>query len=109
MTNLPELTGYDRRQIDRLRDRLIWYQNEKLSFHSLVFDIEGLISALENVSEEFRGSLQHHWGVLDEVYAAMADEERKQFDDLDRKLIETAVTALLELTNFPAEGDDGGS
>lgn len=108
MTKPSTLSDYDRRQIDRIRDRLIWHQDGKLSFHNLVFDIEGLINALENVPEEFRASLQHHWGVFDEVYAVMADEERQQFDDLDRKLIDSAVKALLELTDFPAEGDAGG-
>lgn len=104
--NLDDLTDYDRRQIDRIRERLSQYQDETISFHSLVFDIEGLINALENVSEEFRDNLQHHWGVLDEVYADMADQERKQFDKLDRELIENAITGLLELTNFSAETDE---
>ena len=92
-----------------MRNLIRRYNDGTASFHELVYDTEGLISALESADSDFVEDLRSQWGTLEDVYAVAIYEERKELDELDRKLIREAMNGLLRLTEGLVDSSDEGT
>jgi hypothetical protein len=54
---MREDADYNQRQYQRILDRIDLYRSGRMSLPTLIADVEGLISALEGVSHEWRNTL----------------------------------------------------
>ncbi len=65
-----------------------------MSLPTLIADVEGLISALQGVSPEWRNTLLGAWGPLEVIYSVALYEHRNALDDEDRMAISEALDNL---------------
>lgn len=103
---MPTLNDYNRRQYLRMIDAIDDYEKKNSSLASLVPTLEGLIGALEGISNEQRNELLRRWGALEEVHAVNLDEGTTEA--VHSKIIAKAVQDLrvlvVQYTGNPPDG-----
>lgn len=75
-------------------ERLVAFEAGNLSAHSLVNDLEGLLSALENADKSWRQAFLQSWGGMEDVRAVAIDrggkllsrKDTQEFHDLAREI-----------------------
>jgi hypothetical protein len=88
---------YDLRQYKLMLSAIHDYQRGTVKLGRLISDLDALRDALQNPSQSWLGEFESAWGKLEDVYAGMLDEERTQFDETDRRLINEGVSKLTSL------------
>lgn len=89
---------YNQRQF-RLMQRLIeQYQAGSIKLRQLIDGLEALNRALQNPTEDWLAEFEPAWGALEDVYAAMLAESRRDLnEDVDKPLIKRSLTRLASL------------
>ena len=85
---------YNRRQFGRMLQVISAYENHQTTLQSLVSDLESLVGVLQGVPVEWTDSFRQKWGVLDDVWADMANTQQTQMDEFRARLISNALRAL---------------
>lgn len=73
-----------------LLEKVKLYKEKKISLASIISDSEGLILAIDDLSEEFRDEFYNYWGVLEEIYAVNL-ERKRDINKREKKLIEKSI------------------
>jgi hypothetical protein len=81
----------------RLRERLGWYRDGTLGLHSLIADIDALISAVRASDPALAQALRAAWEPLEEVYAISLDREAPSLQPESRAVLDRAVAELWEI------------
>jgi hypothetical protein len=85
---------YNQRQYERMLQTIEAYEKGSITLGRLAINLEGLIQALENISNEQRHILLTHWGTLEDVHSIALDRSTMQRHEEDDRLITAALTAL---------------
>jgi len=81
-----------------MRRLLEQYQAGAIKLRQLIDDLEGLNSALRNPTEDWLAGFEPSWGTLEDVYAAMLAEGRRELnEDVDKPLIKRSLARLAAL------------
>lgn len=88
------ISEYNIRQINLIKERIIWYKNKKITIDQLVNDLESLLNCLENINEDWKNSFLLVWGELEDIYAFALYENKKQLDDKDIKAINESLVKI---------------
>jgi len=91
---MREDPNYNQRQYERMLMRIDLYRSGQISLPNLIADIEGLISALESVPQEWRNTLLGHWAPLEDAYANALYENRNALNEEERRRISEALNDL---------------
>jgi len=91
------LTGHDHRQVERMKSRLLLYEQEKISLGTLVADLDFLIEALKDCDVSWRGALRREWGALEEVNAVVLDRGTAMLDQPLEQVVDQATEAMQAL------------
>lgn len=94
---------YNVRQYKLMLKMIQDYQNGDIKLGHLVANLDALRGVLQNPPEPWLSEVESLWGKLEDVYAIMLDEERTEFDDLDRKLIKESIIKLESLVKAQIE------
>lgn len=93
---MRESDDYNERQYKRMLQTIEAYECRQIGLLTLINNVDGLIRALEGVSDEWRSSLIGKWAPLEVVYAFALEQGKTDLDDRDRKRIEAALADLKE-------------
>ena len=93
---MVSLTDHDRRQLERMAERLILFQEGKLSLQVLINDLDFLLHALEAIDADARQTLQENWETLEEVYSVAIGMNQGVVDEEATSLIHKSVATLLQ-------------
>ena len=88
-------TSPDERHLARMRDAIRDYLAQRIALSRLVSNLDGLLSAMEIVPEEWRDEYLRHWGKLEDVLAESLDRNDPRLIEKNRQLIDESVTRLL--------------
>jgi len=94
---MRELSPFDARQLSRMCQTVADYRAGSIQIGTVISNFDGLLKAMEDVSPEWKDSVQAEINVLDLVWAAALDQKRKQWSEQDRDLIEKTLTLLERL------------
>src|SRR5258706_1317508 len=90
-------TNFNRRQYERMLEKIERFESEKIEINSLIADLEALILALRDVPDDWRHQLQSTWAVLEDTYAVAQDDGKTVFAPQDLASINSAILKLKEL------------
>lgn len=99
MSRKIEIDKYNQRQYKRMIALIEDYKNGHIGIQTLVGDLEALILALENVTQDHRNLLLSHWGILEDVYAVALDKGMTELDKHSRELVADALSTLQKVIN----------
>lgn len=91
---MADLTDRDRRQLNRMAERLELFAKGDIALRVLIADVEFLLNALDVVEESVRHQLRRHWEVLEEVYSVAVTMHGGKLDEQAESLIQDSVAAL---------------
>jgi hypothetical protein len=100
------MSDYDDRHYRRMLNLIADYGTAQIGLRRLAGDIEGLIVALEDVSENVRDQLLSLWSPIEVAYARECDGEKLQPSDLEklREHIEDLRYAIAARLKESSEG-----
>jgi len=88
-----KISEYDERQLKLMLQQLISFEHKKLELSSLVGSLEGLLHAMENVTDEWEEKFLNEFSTLESINAEMP----KMKEDEIEKLIKDTVVNLKKL------------
>ena len=91
---MDDSRAYNIRQYELMLKTLQDYRNRKISLERLINNLDALRGVLQVPPISWLDSFEPQWGKLEDVHAMMLDEERTELDELDLKLIESALAEL---------------
>ncbi|HEY4831820.1 MAG TPA: hypothetical protein VIH61_04595 [Waddliaceae bacterium] len=90
---MNKISEYDERQLKLMLQQLISFEHKKLELSSLVGSLEGLLHAMENVTDEWEEKFLNEFSTLESINAEMP----KMKEDEIEKLIKDTVVNLKKL------------
>ena len=100
------MSDREQRQLALMQQRIDGFRAGRLSIGRVIADLEGLVSALEETTREWKHSFIEQWGVLETAYAVALDRQERLPDAGDSDI----AAALDGLDALIAErAESGGS
>ena len=90
---MSKISEYDERQLNLMLKQLIFFENKKLDLSSLVGNLEGLLHAMEHVTDEWEEKFLDEFSTLESINAEMPKIKNDEIE----KLIKDAVSNLKKL------------
>ena len=90
---MNKISEYDEKQLKLMLKQLISFEHKKLELSSLVGSLEGLLHAMENVTDEWEEKFLNEFSTLESINAEMPKMKKDEIE----KLIEDAVSNLKKL------------
>lgn len=92
------LTEYDERQINLMKDKLNSFILRKISLKELIDDFKALLSCLQSVDMAWKELFYEHWFILEQVYAVALD--RNESIDNYNEYLSESIKQLKSLLNY---------
>lgn len=90
---MNKISEYDERQLKLMLKQLISFEQKKLELSSLVGYLEGLLHAMENVTDVWEERFLNEFSTLESINAEMPKMKKEEIE----KLIECAVSNLKKM------------
>jgi hypothetical protein len=90
---MSKISEYNERQLNLMLNQLIAFENKKLDLSSLVGNLEGLLHAMEHVTDEWEEKFLDEFSTLESINAEMP----KMKNDEIENLIKNAVSNLKKM------------
>lgn len=90
---MSKISEYDERQLKLMLKQLISFEHKKLELSSLVGSLEGLLHAMENVTDEWEEKFLNEFSTLESINAEMPKMKKDEIE----KLIKDAVSNLKKM------------
>ena len=92
------LTEYDERQINLMKDKLNSFISSKISFKELIDDLRALLNCLQSVDMTWKELFYEHWFILEQVYAVALD--RNESIDNYNDYLSESIKQLKSLLSY---------
>ena len=90
---MNKISEYDERQLNLMLNQLDAYENKKLDLSSLVGRLEGLLHAMEHVTDEWEEKFLDEFSTLESINAEVPKLNKEEIE----KLIKNSVCNLKNL------------
>lgn len=90
---MNKVSEYDERQLNLMLRQLNAFENKKLDLSSLVGSLEGLLHAMEHVTDEWEEKFLDDFSTLESINAEMPKLKKEEIE----RLIKDAVSNLKNL------------
>jgi len=94
------MSNYYKRQLNLTLKTIQSFENKTRSLHSLINDLESLLTLIGEINPFLEKNARGHCGSLEEVYAYALYKEKTSFDEQDEKIIFDAISTLQNFSNF---------
>ena len=84
---MNKVSEYDERQLNLMLDQLNAFENKKLDLSSLVGRLEGLLHAMEHVTDEWEEKFLDEFSTLESINAKMPKLKKEEMEKLIRNSI----------------------
>ena len=84
---MNKISEYDQRQLNLMLDQLNAFENKKLDLISLVGRLEGLLHAMEHVTDEWEEKFLDEFSILESINAEMPKLKKEEMEKLIRNSI----------------------
>lgn len=91
------MTDYDLRQLRRMRERIEWFENQKIGLGSLIGDLGALLDCLEATDGEWKDRFRRQWWELELVYAVALDRKLERLPAQSQAIVDDAIRAMKSL------------
>jgi hypothetical protein len=85
---------YNERQYQRMLEAIDNYEKGSIGLAKLVGDLMALFRGLEAVTDQWLGSLEDAWWVLEQVYAEVHHEKRNWLSEKETEEVRKALVSL---------------
>ncbi|MDM1546234.1 hypothetical protein HX037_10205 [Ignatzschineria indica] len=92
------LTEYDERQINLMKDKLNSFISSKISFKELIDDLRALLNCLQSVDMAWKELFYEYWFILEQVYAVALD--RNESIDNYNDYLSESIKQLKSLLSY---------
>jgi hypothetical protein len=95
-------TNYNQRQFQLMLDIIREFDIKNIDYNAygkMVDNLQALIDCLEGMPNNKKDQFWSAWGILEEVYADHENSGVHDFDERERKLINTALVAFEKLAS----------
>jgi hypothetical protein len=99
------MSDYNNRQYHLMLEQLHDFETKRIDLKHLINGLESLLECLEKVAPDWRSNFQHHWGVLEDVYADALDRGYKELPETSNKLLVEAVRNLKIMVEDKHDGN----
>ena len=96
---LNEQIEYNKRQIDLMGKKIIFFKEGKLDIYNLISDLSGLLNCIQHCNKDWVARFQSQLGTLDTVFANSIYENRTTLTQLEQSLINKSLEIMNELIN----------
>src|SRR4051812_47150635 len=103
---MDDNTVRNQRQFRLMLDAVGRYERGEIGLGRLVSDLESLLDALDNLSEEWRDSFLGEWGDLEQVHAVALDRSENQLNDQESRLVGDSLKAIRAMVQAALETPD---
>jgi len=91
------MNEFDKRQLDIMIQKIHAFNEGHLHLPDLIYDLEALLNILTNQDQHWKDAFKGYWWDLEQVYAAVLDDEQLSLDSEDQKIINDAIENLKKL------------
>lgn len=84
---MNKVSEYDKRQLNLMLDQLNAFENKKLDLSSLVGRLEGLLHAMEHVTDEWEEKFLDGFSTLESINAEVPKLKKEEVEKLIRNSI----------------------
>lgn len=84
---MNKVSEYDERQLNLMLDQLNAFENKKLDLSSLVGRLEGLLHAMEHVTDEWEEKFLDEFSTLESINAEVPKLKKEEMEKLIRNSI----------------------
>ncbi len=92
-----KISDYDKRQIELMKNQIIYFKEKNMDLGSLISRLESLFSVLENKNIPWKNAFWKEWDNLEIIFATMLDEENEDDNLIDGELIKNSVNNLYKI------------
>ena len=94
MNKKEDIIKYNLRQIKLMESKILDYLNKKNPILWLINDLEALIYCVKKPPKNFIENFIAQWSIIEICYANIKYENRKNFNSLEKELINKALKNL---------------
>jgi hypothetical protein len=94
---MTESAEFNIRQYKRMLDVIDRFERRQINIAHLITDLESLILALKNVSDDWRNKLLKEWATLEQIYAVALYREKKTLDQQEELDVTNSLSGLKDL------------
>ena len=100
------MNEYDEHQLTIMLNKISEFKSNRLSFSSLIYDLEALLNVLEENDQNWKISFIEYWWELEEIYAVALDQD-KSLIALENTSIMDAISHITKLIKMKLASDRG--
>lgn len=89
-----EIMEYNNRQINLMIKKIIFFKAGQLDIYDLISDLGGLLNSIQDCNKDWFAAFQSQLGTLDTIFANIVYENRTEFTELEKSLIDKSLQVI---------------